>query len=185
MPKVDPLLKCLRLMFDSYLLVLFSSNQRFRSSSGISTSLCSRAPLNGMHTAPGSFWSTHSLIFGSLQQKSLIRRKIRKEIESKIRHRKFWSKNWMENCQKIGQKIRRIIFGNFEREFKNRSKRNFEHSKIGKQIERIRWCRSVITVRRSTRQLAIRKPSQCCQFTAPLKWPRFAIFWFAWQRLCL
>lgn len=42
----------------------------FRSSSvAISCSFDSKAPEKGMMVAPGSFWSTYSLIFGNLQGK--------------------------------------------------------------------------------------------------------------------
>lgn len=54
------------LCVSTYLDILFSFKNALRSSSGMSTSLLSNAPLNGINGAPGSFMSIHSLILGNL-----------------------------------------------------------------------------------------------------------------------
>lgn len=50
----------------SHLCVFCSSQHLIFSSSSMSSSLDSKAPLNGITSAPGSWASTHSLIFASL-----------------------------------------------------------------------------------------------------------------------
>lgn len=49
-----------------YLCVFCSSQYLFLSSSSMSCNLNSKAPLKGMTIAPGSWASTHSLIFANL-----------------------------------------------------------------------------------------------------------------------
>lgn len=62
--------------FISYLVTLLSSKNFFLSSgsSYSSTSLCSKAPENGMISAPGSCLSTHSLILINLSNRQIFRK---------------------------------------------------------------------------------------------------------------
>lgn len=55
-------------MFMSHLCVFCSSQYLFLSSSSMSRSLASIAPLTGITRAPGSWASTHSLIFANLRK---------------------------------------------------------------------------------------------------------------------